>query len=458
MDQCAFTDKSNLLDDFDMESLLDDFDMESLAKGKGLKQSTFTNKSNLLDDFDIESLLDDFDMESLLANFDMESLSCLAAMDQSTFTDKSNLGSKYRGCYYNYQPTAEIRNAIDFNTDKSNQFDDCDNMEQQTDKSSAFALDTSMPLLANFDKTIEQQLEQQIQNTGVISDNYQPTAKIRNATDFQKLCIPIIRVKKIVKKIMKPDKNVMFSDDALVLLAKACELFSLELTHRSWMHTEKAKRKTLQKKDITVTINRSKIYEFLLNSTSMDVDTASPENPSETTQVLVPAALASVPVLVPVPLPPVRPPPVRPPQVLVSVGMYTYQTLVPPLPPQVLVPAVPVPPPPVQPSPPQVPVTVPAAHVPPPPVRPPQVSVHVEIYTYQAPVPPSSPHQPVPTGIYAPVPPPPPYLPIRAGIYDHVPPPPPRILVPAGMYAYQTLVSPPPPQVSVSTGLYGIYA
>ncbi|KAG6478943.1 hypothetical protein ZIOFF_062391 [Zingiber officinale] len=127
-----------------------------------------------------------------------------------------------------YQLTAEIRNATDFNTD----------MEQQTEQPSAFAFDSSMPtMFANFDMTIEQ-LEQQIQSAGVqpagvqpagvISDNTmsQPTTKIRNATDFKKLCIPITRVKKIIKKIMKSDKNVdMFSDDALVLLAKACEMF-----------------------------------------------------------------------------------------------------------------------------------------------------------------------------------------------------------------------------------------
>ncbi|KAG6476105.1 hypothetical protein ZIOFF_065341 [Zingiber officinale] len=459
MEQCRFTDKSNLLDDFDMEPLLANFDtikqLEQQIQSAGVQSSGVvsdnyqptdfntdfnTDKSNQFDDCDNmeqqrnqPSALDTG--MPLLANFDMTIEQHLEQQIQSTGV-----------VYDNYQP-------IDFNTDKSNQFDDCDTMEQQRNQPSAFALDTgtSMPLLANFDTTIEQHLEQQIQSTGVVYDNYQPTAEI--ATDFQKLCIPITRVKKIVKKIMRPDKNVMLSDDALVLLAKACELFSLELTHKSWMHTEKAKRKTLQKKGITVTINRSKIYEFLLNSTSMDVDTAGPGNPSETAQVLVPVAPASV---------PVRPPPVRPPQVSVYVGMYTYQAFVPPPPPQVLVPVAPVAPSPVRPLPPQVPVLVLDSPVPPPPVPPlllecilikllfhPLPLIYQYVLEYMILFHPS----PSSISIYRIVwnaclssscSTPPSQVPVSTGLY--------------GMHAYQTLVPPPPSQVPVSTGLYGMHA
>jgi hypothetical protein len=38
----------------------------------------------------------------------------------------------------------------------------------------------------------------------------------------------------------------MISAEAPVMFAKACEMFILELTLRSWIHTEENKRRTLQ--------------------------------------------------------------------------------------------------------------------------------------------------------------------------------------------------------------------
>lgn len=75
---------------------------------------------------------------------------------------------------------------------------------------------------------------------------------------FQKL--PLARV----KKIMKADEDVkMISAEAPVLFAKACEMFIIELTHRSYYHTLENKRKTLQRSDISQTIASTDIYDFL---------------------------------------------------------------------------------------------------------------------------------------------------------------------------------------------------
>lgn len=75
---------------------------------------------------------------------------------------------------------------------------------------------------------------------------------------FQKL--PLARV----KKIMKADEDVkMISAEAPVLFAKACEMFIIELTHRSYFHTVENKRKTLQRSDIAQTIASTDIYDFL---------------------------------------------------------------------------------------------------------------------------------------------------------------------------------------------------
>ncbi|KAF7124217.1 hypothetical protein RHSIM_Rhsim12G0175400 [Rhododendron simsii] len=65
---------------------------------------------------------------------------------------------------------------------------------------------------------------------------------------------------------MKADEDVrMISAEAPVLFAKACELFILELTIRSWLHAEENKRRTLQKNDIAAAITRTDIFDFLVD-------------------------------------------------------------------------------------------------------------------------------------------------------------------------------------------------
>jgi nuclear transcription factor Y gamma len=62
----------------------------------------------------------------------------------------------------------------------------------------------------------------------------------------------------------------MISAEAPVLFAKACEMFILELTLRSWIHTEENKRRTLQKNDIKAPITRTDIFDFLLDIVPQD--------------------------------------------------------------------------------------------------------------------------------------------------------------------------------------------
>ena len=45
---------------------------------------------------------------------------------------------------------------------------------------------------------------------------------------------------------------------------QACEMFILELTHRSWAHSEENKRRTLQRNDIAAAITRTDIFDFLV--------------------------------------------------------------------------------------------------------------------------------------------------------------------------------------------------
>ncbi|GAY49153.1 hypothetical protein CUMW_117090 [Citrus unshiu] len=78
------------------------------------------------------------------------------------------------------------------------------------------------------------------------------------------LAVPTLA--QLIKKIMKADEDVrMISAEAPVIFARACEMFILELTLRSWNHTEENKRRTLQKNDIAAAITRTDIFDFLVD-------------------------------------------------------------------------------------------------------------------------------------------------------------------------------------------------
>merc|ERR1712224_999173 len=63
--------------------------------------------------------------------------------------------------------------------------------------------------------------------------------------EFKNHQLPLARI----KKIMKSDEDVrMIAAEAPVLFAKACEMFILELTLRSWIHSEENKRRLSGKK------------------------------------------------------------------------------------------------------------------------------------------------------------------------------------------------------------------
>ncbi|CAK9222200.1 unnamed protein product [Sphagnum troendelagicum] len=92
-------------------------------------------------------------------------------------------------------------------------------------------------------------------------------SEIEQVNDFKNHQLPLARI----KKIMKADEDVrMISAEAPVLFAKACEMFILELTLRSWIHTEENKRRTLQKNDIAAAITRTDIFDFLVDIVPRD--------------------------------------------------------------------------------------------------------------------------------------------------------------------------------------------
>ncbi|XP_058072110.1 nuclear transcription factor Y subunit C-2-like isoform X2 [Magnolia sinica] len=111
----------------------------------------------------------------------------------------------------------------------------------------------------------QQQQQQQQQQLQVFWANQ--IDEIEQTNDFRNHSLPLARI----KKIMKADEDVrMISAEAPVVFAKACEMFILELTLRSWIHTEENKRRTLQKNDIAAAITRTDIFDFLVDIVPRD--------------------------------------------------------------------------------------------------------------------------------------------------------------------------------------------
>ena len=56
-----------------------------------------------------------------------------------------------------------------------------------------------------------------------------------------------------------PTTRFMIAGEAPVLLGKACELLIKELTVRAWRHTERNRRRTLQRQDVHAAVGESEV-------------------------------------------------------------------------------------------------------------------------------------------------------------------------------------------------------
>lgn len=84
----------------------------------------------------------------------------------------------------------------------------------------------------------------------------------RDDHDFKNHQLPLARI----KKVMKTDEDVkMISAEAPILFAKGCDIFITELTMRAWIHAEENKRRTLQKSDIAAALQKSDMFDFLID-------------------------------------------------------------------------------------------------------------------------------------------------------------------------------------------------
>jgi len=68
--------------------------------------------------------------------------------------------------------------------------------------------------------------------------------------------------------IDSPDKTgvkFMISSEAPLVMSKACELLVKEITNRAWQHTERNRRRTLQRQDVLAAVGESEVFDFLID-------------------------------------------------------------------------------------------------------------------------------------------------------------------------------------------------
>lgn len=92
--------------------------------------------------------------------------------------------------------------------------------------------------------------------------------EIRHITEIRsRHYVPLARI----KRIMKSGGEVkMVTADAPILLTKACEIFTLELTLRAWLHAEDSQRQTLQRCDIARAVKLDGLLHFLVELVCSD--------------------------------------------------------------------------------------------------------------------------------------------------------------------------------------------
>jgi len=87
----------------------------------------------------------------------------------------------------------------------------------------------------------------------------------------------------------------MIAGEAPVLLGKACELLIKELTVRAWRHTERNRRRTLQRQDIHAAVGESEVFDFLIDIVPRVTTSQLPQQKGFPSNINVPAQAAPVP-------------------------------------------------------------------------------------------------------------------------------------------------------------------
>jgi histone H3/H4 len=118
------------------------------------------------------------------------------------------------------------------------------------------------------------------------------TVSIVGVENWKIQTLPLARIKKIMKSeefilqelekdrqrklaeeegragVLDTEKSAikfMISGEAPILMSKACELLIKDLSFRAWRHTERNRRRTLQRQDLHAAVGESEVYDFLID-------------------------------------------------------------------------------------------------------------------------------------------------------------------------------------------------
>jgi len=79
----------------------------------------------------------------------------------------------------------------------------------------------------------------------------------------------------------------MIAGEAPIVMEKACEIMVKEMTLRAWRHTERSRRRTLQRTDVHAAVGESEMFDFLIDLVPRVLPPApapgAPAVPAETT-------------------------------------------------------------------------------------------------------------------------------------------------------------------------------
>lgn len=114
--------------------------------------------------------------------------------------------------------------------------------------------------------------------------HHYPNNDDTETTNWKTQALPLARIKKIMKseevinnelerqryerkggEQVPQGMRFMISGDAPLIMEKACEFILREIAIRSWRHTERAKRRTLQRQDIFAGVGESEMFDFLID-------------------------------------------------------------------------------------------------------------------------------------------------------------------------------------------------
>jgi len=142
----------------------------------------------------------------------------------------------------------------------------------------------SLPLLAGqeMDEGLEEMWlgsAQGIHAIDAATENWRnqklPLAKIKKIMKSEDLILQELEKDRLEKKAADEGQAVspstekttkfMISGEAPVLMSKACELMIKDLSFRAWRHTERNRRRTLQKQDLHAAVGESEVYDFLID-------------------------------------------------------------------------------------------------------------------------------------------------------------------------------------------------